>query len=48
MGRSDVGCSATASAESSISMVANFSLANDLSVAISVEALDVVLINIVA
>jgi hypothetical protein len=29
-------------------MVANFSFANDLSVAISVEALDVVLINIVA
>jgi hypothetical protein len=48
MGRSDVGCSATASAEGSIPMVANFSFANDLSVAISVEALDVVLINIVA
>lgn len=40
VGRSDVGYAASASAEGSISMVADFALANDLSIAIPAQVLD--------
>lgn len=40
VGRANVGCSSAANAEGTVSMVADLSLANDLSVAIPAEGLD--------